>query len=301
MSEKMTTNGQEPHLYRRLATVGNAVTDIEPLVLELAGALLGIEKLPGPWDAKACLEKLASRERLSNVALTLWLADDDKVQCAKQLLRVISVRSVEVREEPALDISGLPLGKVALCASRLCSLFTSTVLSLRWTLALAAASEKQDPEVMKFAVELMRYHVEEFPRTTRELLTQCSTAYKVLDLAASALAHLEAEEKRLLDFSFMPELAMNDSMRIAVSSHERNQQREILRGADERGLFAQLFTRQYFKYSREVAFQVHAGGKVHEQSMQMPGYSVSIELPMSEALDPQMGAQRRRRLWIGQS
>lgn len=299
------TNPQQP-LYRRLAEVGNEVADVVPLIVELQEELLaGNSSEPrtaeeGYWSADGCLEKLASRDRQSAIALAYWLTNDALVDCGKRLFRLRDRHNFREGEPPsAVDVSGLDPGMVALCACRLSALAISPAQSLAWTLAIAATAKGPEDLLHTAAVALLRYHIEEFPRTTLQLLSNRPEEYKEVRLAKDAAEHLQKQDDELDALARLPEFSMSLSMRIALADRKRRESRQIERGAARESLLASLFTQQHFKYAHTTAIEMRLGDQVREQPLAMAPYSVSLELPLSEVIDPQMGLVRRERLWTG--
>ena len=293
-------------LYRRLAEAGNELVDVAPLIVELQERLLAEDSSKprtaeeGYWSADDCLEKLASRDRQSAIAMAHWLTDDALVDCGKRLFRLRGRHDIR-RGEPwsAVDISGLEAGVVALCACRLSALATSPMQSLAWTLAIAATVKGPEDSLQQVAVALLRYHIEDFPRTTLQLLSNRPAEYKELQLAQDAAKHLHEQDEELDALDRLVEFSMSFSMRIALADRKRRESRQIERVASRGSLLASLFTQQHLKYANTTSIEMHVGGQVKEQPLAMAPYSFSLELPLSEALDPQMGHVRREQLWVG--
>jgi hypothetical protein len=171
--------------------------------------------------------------------------------------------------------------------------------SLAWTLAIAASAKGPDAPLHQVAVALLRYHIEEFPRTTRQLLSNRPVEYMEVELARDAAKHLQEQDERLDALDRLVEFSMGLPMRIALADRKRRESRQIERVASRESLLASLSTQQHLKYANTTSIEMHVGGQVKEQSLAMAPHSFFLELPLSEALDPQMGHVRRERLWVG--
>jgi hypothetical protein len=295
-------------LYRRLAEVGDDVTSVVPLIIELQELLQAgnssTKRSPedGYWSADDCLQKLASRDRQSTIAMAYWFADDALVDCGKRLFELRAVG--DLRKGSAwevVDISGLESPMVVRCACRLSALATSPTQSLAWALALAARATGPEDPVHGVAVGLLRYHAEEFPLTTLRLLSDRPAEYRDLALAKGAAEYLRQQDEALDAFERLPEFAMSLPMRIALAEQKRRVSRQIERSRKGGSLLESIFKQQHLKYANTTAVEVRLGDQVKEQALTMAPYSVSFELPLSEALDPQSGQRRRARLWEGQA
>jgi hypothetical protein len=97
----------------------------------------------------------------------------------------------------------------------------------------------------------------------------------------------------------LKEFAMSRDERIALDSLKRREQREIHRHAEQSSVLLPFFTPQHFKYSREAVIEVTTQDQTFEQVLSMQPHRVSVELPISELLDPLTGPLRRNRLWEG--
>ncbi|MBN8442399.1 MAG: hypothetical protein J0M28_11985 [Thauera sp.] len=248
-------------------------------------------------EANNCLHVLSNSSALFTAAITKWLIDDD-VELAKALLHTANVQHLQQPAAESYDLSAVDESTAILVGCRLCALNATPSISLGWTLSLAV-SYPGSLNARHAAHYLLRYHVEEFPWTTRRLLKSAESPFKSLEAANSALAELVELEGWLDGSPRLREFAMTPEMRLTLSGLKRNESRDIERYAKMSSLFSQIFTTQHFKYANRTAVELGIGDQVHETSLEMAPYSASVELPHSEQTDPVVGADRRRSLWRG--
>ena len=291
------------NLYRKLASTRSKPTDAFPVLDELTllcRDLRSTSASPQEWLAEAgnCLHEIAQSSLLFARAASRWLTNKEDIQLAKVLVHKASVRHLEQVAAEAYDLSIVEEKSAILTGCRLCTLSAAPALTLGWALSLAVSYPTS--ALAKEAVEyLLRYHAEEFPQSTRRLLSSEESQFKSLASAIAVLAALEEQEAwhenqpRLREFSMTPE------MRLSLSSLQRRDNRDIQRHSREKSVFSKIFKAEHFKYANRTAVEFLVGDKVQETTLEMSAYSLSIELPFSELTDPQSGRIRRRRLWKG--
>lgn len=255
---------------------------------------------PDDWltEADDCLHVLANSSALFTAATTKWLIDDDDVELAKALLHVANVQHLQQPVAESYDLSAVGEATAILVGCRLCALSVTPSISLGWTLSIAL-SDPGSPNARHAVDYLLRYHVDEFPWTTRRLLASENSPFKSVEAANGALAALVELEVWLDGLPRLREFAMTPEGQLTLSGLKRNENRDIERHAKKASLFSQIFTTQHFKYANRTAVELAIGDQVHETSLEMAPYSVSVELPHSERTDPVAGANRRRNLWRG--
>lgn len=292
-------------LYRRLAA---ARTDAEAARSALGTLLAAFlqtssnEKLRADWMAGAddCLHAIAESSSLFVAALSVWLVGGDSVALAKAVVHEANVRHLQQPVAEFYALEGVAQVAAVLCAYRLCALGATPAVSLGWTLSLGVSFPYQ-PAVDKAVIELLNFHVEEFPGTTFRLLSATDSPFAALESAKSVLVDLETEEKWLDEQPRLREFDMTPEMRLALSGLKRGQRRAIERSARENSMLAQIFATQHFKYASKTAVEFHVESGVQETTLEMSRFRLSVELPLSEGTDPISGASRRRALAKGPS
>lgn len=249
-------------------------------------------------DADNCLHEVAESSILFAAAVSRWLTVEDDVELAKALVQKASVRHLQQPAAEYYDLSDIEETRAILTACRLCTLGAAPAVSLGWTLSLTISHPSSD-ETRQAVEHLLQYHVDEFPWTTRQLLSSGDSPFKSLEIANEALLALEEQEAWLEGLPRLREFAMTPEMRLILSSLKRSEHRAIHRRSKETSVFAQLFTTQHFKYANKTAVEFVVGDKVQETTLEMSPYSLSVELPLSERTDPGAGVARRRGLWRG--
>ena len=174
----------------------------------------------------------------------------------------------------------------------------ATAIALGWALSLAVSHPTSD-KIGRAVEHLLQYHIDEFPWTTRRLLSSENSPFKSIEKANEALAALEEQETWLLGLPRLREFAMTPEMRLTLSSLRRAENRDIIRHGREKSFFAQIFTPQYFKYANKTAVELVVGDTIQETTLEMSPHGLAVELPLSERTDPESGAARRRGLWRG--
>lgn len=290
-------------LYRKLAGARSdptkclvAVDELAKVCRDSGKAASSVDELLA--DADNCLYEIAESSILFAAAASRWLTEDEDVELAKALVRKASVRHLQQPAAESYDLSNIEETRAILTACRLCTLGAAPAVSLGWALSLTNSHPTSDKT--RQAVEhLLQYHADEFPWTTRQLLSSEDSPFKSLEKANEALAELEEQEAWLEGLPRLCEFAMTPEMRLTLSGLKRSEHRAIHRRSRETSIFAQLFTTQHFKYANKTAVEFVVGDKVQETTLEMSPYSLSVELPLSERTDPGSGADRRRGLWRG--
>ncbi|MBU1395224.1 MAG: hypothetical protein KKE84_03665 [Gammaproteobacteria bacterium] len=290
-------------LYRKLAGARSEPTKCLAVVDELAKVCRDSGKAASSTDelladADNCLHEVAESSILFAAAVSRWLTVDEDVELAKALVHKASVRHLQQPAAESYGLSNIEETRAILTACRLCTLSAAPAVSLGWTLSLTISHPTSDKT--RQAVEhLLQYHVDEFPWTTRQLLSSEDSPFKSLEKAHEALAALEEQEAWLEGLPKLREFAMTPEMRLTLSGLKRSEHRAIHRRSRETSVLAQIFTTQHFKYANKTAVEFVVGDKVQETTLEMSPYSLSVELPLSERTDPGSGAARRRGLWRG--
>jgi|MTBAKSStandDraft_2_1061841.scaffolds.fasta_scaffold22876_1 hypothetical protein len=252
------------------------------------------------WLAQAddCLYEIAASLTLFVAAVSTWLAIDEEVELAKALIHTASVRHLKQYVAVTYDLSSIEEEQSILTGCRLCTLNATPAISLGWALSLAVSYPTSE-RIDKAVEYLLQYHVDEYPRTTRRLLSSKESPFRAIEKANEALASLEEQKSWLKKLPWLREFAMTPEMRLIHSNLKRRETRAIHRHADEISIFSQIFTTQHFKYANKTAVEFVTGVKVQETTMEMSPYSWSVELPLSELTDPEHGVAKRRILWAG--
>lgn len=290
-------------LYRKLAVARSEPTKCLPILDELAKVYRDGKNdvsSSDEWLAETdnCLYEVTQSPILFTAAVSSWLTTDEDVELAKALVHKISVLHLQQSAAEAYDLSNIEEARAILTACRLCTHFVAPAVSLGWVLSLATSRPANDK--IRHAVDyLLRYHSEEFPRSTQRLLSSKDSPFKSVEKANEVLAALEEQEIWLQSLPRLREFAMTPEMRLTLSSLKRSENRAIHRHSQEKSIFLQICTKQQFKYAHKTAVELVVGDHVHETTLEMSPYSMSVELPLSEHTDPEFGAARRQRLWLG--
>lgn len=270
-----------------LADFQNASSTAETLPVWLAGA-------------DDCLHVVAENSPLFVAAISRWLVDNGSIALAKAVLRKANVRHLQQPGAEFYNLEGVGEAEAVLCAYRLCALNATPAVSLGWALSLGVAFHDL-PASEKAVIELLRFHMDEFPITTLRLLSAEGSPFAALEPAGAALAALKAEDKWLDEQPRLREFAMTPEMRLTLSSLKRGENRAIQRSSRKNSVFAQICATQHFKYANKTAVEFLVGSGVQETTLEMSSFGLSVELPLSEGTDPISGAARRRALARGPS
>lgn len=290
-------------LYRKLAIARNEPTKCLPVLDELAKACRDGKKADSSSDdllaeVDNCLHEVAQSSTLFAAAVSSWLTTDEDVELAKALVHKASVSHLQQSAAEIYDLSNIEEARAILAACRLCSHFVAPAVSLGWTLSLAVSRPTSD-KTSQAVDHLLRYHIEEFPWTTRQLLLSEDSSFKSVEKANQALDILEKQEAWLENLPRLREFSMTPEMRLTLFSMKRNENRAIHRHSEKTSIFSQFCKKQNFKYAHKTAVEFVVGDRVHETTMEMSPHSLSLEPPLSERTDPEFGLVRRQRLWQG--
>ncbi|KAF0217591.1 MAG: hypothetical protein FD174_3270 [Geobacteraceae bacterium] len=290
-------------LYRRLAVARSEPTKCLSVLDELAKVCRDGKKAvssSNEWLAEAddCLHEITKSSILFAAAVSSWLTTDEDVELAKALVSKASISHLQQPVAEAYDLSNIEEDRAILAACRLCTHYVAPAVSLGWTLSLAVSSPKSD-KIRQAVDHLLQHHAQEFPETTRRLLSSEDSPFKSVEKANETLAALEEQEVWLESLPRLREFAMTPEMRLTLSSLKRTENRAIHRHSRETSIFSQIFTEQHFKYANKTAVEFVVGDHVHETTLEMSPYSLSVEPPLSERTDPEFGLDRRRGLWRG--
>lgn len=290
-------------LYRRLVAARADATTAGPALASVLAAFQAASSCAeqrAEWlrEADDCLHVVAEHSQLFVAAMSAWLVDSSSVALAKAVIHKADVRHLQQPCAEVYRLEGVAAADAVLCAYRLCALNATPAVSLGWTLSIGL-DFPDIPETKSALVELLRFHMDEFPVTTLRLLSAQDSPFARLELADAALAALKQDDTWLDDQPRLREFAMTPEMRLTLSSLRRQENRTIQRSSQEDSVLAQLFAAKHFKYANKTAIEFHVGGGVQETTLEMSSYGLSVELPLSEGTDPISGANRRRALATG--
>lgn len=250
-------------------------------------------------EAAFCIQTLCQSQTTFALAISAWLTCDEDIRLAKALIHEASVAYFQATTAQEYDLSLVDEQLALLVACRLCALHPSPAVSLGWALSLAT-SYPASTAARQTAQKLLQHHIAEYPATTQRLLSSDSCPFKSLDLAIQGLSILKEQEAALVELPRIREFTMPPDMRLVYASLKRSENRDVRRHSDEKSFFSQLFTPQYFKYANKTAIEIRAGDDVHETTLEMTAFQLSVELPKSELTDPLASMLSRNRLWRGQ-
>lgn len=253
---------------------------------------------PEDWIAAIdnCANEIAERATLLAMALAEWLAGEEDHALAKVVLRHANSRYFKAATPVSFDLAAMGPEIAATVCRRLCSRFASPAITLGWALSLAR-DFPDHPAAGRCADAVLTFLANELPNTARNLLSAEASAFGELPKAVATLARIQANETRMAAFESLPELKMTREMRWIRARLNREEQREIMEGAKERSVFAQIVTERHFKYATQVVLEHLTPDGMQESTLSMASFSAGIELPLSEVIDPIMGRLRRAALW----
>lgn len=246
-------------------------------------------------DASTVIDAIACERGALTAALLRWLPDDEVSELALALCHSVSVHYLQVKVAVAFELMGSDASRAEAVALRLVGNNISPAVSIGWLLSLAA-EHGQVEGTMDLVNDLMSYHVDELPHSTEQLLSNEKNSLVCSDMSRKALEHLRAFNKHLEGLPKARELVMPVHMRLMYSSIRRKRNRAINAGSEKRSFFASLFKTQRFKYSARTAVEIHHGDRTEEQTLTMAPFSVAMELPISEMVDPMAAFFQRQEL-----
>ncbi|MEI7142827.1 hypothetical protein WCT98_07485 [Pectobacterium brasiliense] len=297
----MTTH-QFYELYSQLAALRTCADNCHLVIGELTLLCRETMKASSPKEclraAENCFNEIGNSASLFVVALSCWLTDDENLDLAKALVHEVSVCHLQSVSPQAYDLSSTEESLAILAACRLCALHASPSVSLGWALSLAT-TYSSSTTALYAAEALLRYHMEEYPSTTRRLLASSDSLFISLKLAKNALAQLEQQQNHLNALPVLREFAMPPEMRLMYASMKRSENRDIQRNSEEKSILSQFFTKQYFKYANKTAVEFPVGDDVQETTLEMESFQIEVELPITWYTDPVSGDMTINRLWKG--
>jgi hypothetical protein len=247
-------------------------------------------------EANYCLHKIGESSPLFVAAVSRWLTADEYIGLAFALVEKASVRHLQQEFPEAYDLSGIDESRAILVAFRLCARYTAPAVTLGWALSLATSLPATD-QTERAVAYLLQHHMEEYPQSTRMLLSHNDSPYASIKQARKALGLLDQQEEVLRNLPNLRELSMTPEMRLTLSSVKRRQDRDLNRRSREKSILSAVCASNFsFKYSKQTALETMFEGQVHETTMNMKPFSVTIELPLSELTDPMAGMLKRRSL-----
>lgn len=297
------TSEQFYELYRKLTVARREPSKALSVLDELTKVFRDRKKAAPSCDewlaeADSCLHEVAHSSSLFAAAVSSWLAVDEEVELGRALIHKASVRHLQQQAAEVYDLSNIDEMQAILAGCRLCTFNAAPAISLGWTLSLAVSLPTNE-KIGQAVEHLLQYHVDEFPWTTRRLLSSEDSPFKSVEKAKEALTTLDEQETWLEGLPRLREFAMTPEMRLTLFSLKRSESRAIHRHSMETSVLSQLCTTQHFKYANKTAVEFVVGDKVQETTLEMSPYSCSVELPLSERTDPEAGAARRRELLQG--
>lgn len=248
--------------------------------------------------ADDCIHAIGDSPKLFVPAISKWLTHNDFKELAKAVAHEASVRHLQQAAPVVYDLSTIPEAQTILAGYRLCALAVAPAVSLGWTLSMAALPT-QTAATTSAVEHLLKHLVEEQPSTTLRLLSSKDSKFSALAIAKEVREGLQAQADWLEQQPNLREFAMTTEMRLAFWSLRRNEGREIHRSSQSSSALAGLFKSQHFKYANRTAIEFAVGGQVQETTLEMAPFRLSVELPLSEYIDPVAGGQARSRLWRG--
>jgi hypothetical protein len=284
---------QSPHLYIRLTRAGTDPADVAGLLDEVAA----LDPNQQAHELGDCISAIVQSPTLSVWALGRWLNTNTDIAAAKRLVHELSVNYLAADAAVRFDLSALHPSDAVLTGFRLCALGSAPPVSLGWMLALLGLP---DEAVHADALKLLQHHMQEYPYTTKRLLDRVDAESKAtLTVIAEAATILKQQADALEQAPRLKEFALSREERIALQGLKLREQREIHRHAEQSSVLLAFVKQSHFKYSRDAAVEITAQGQTFEQVLSMQSHGVSVELPLSERLEPLTGPLRRNRLWGG--
>jgi hypothetical protein len=251
-----------------------------------------------PNALRDCLDAISQSPDLCPAALSGWLATDEDVPLGKVLQHNASIECLNQAYPQSFTLTGTNADQAALTAGRLCALAASPALSLGWALSLAR-DFPHSAHAVEAVAAVLDYHCAQLPSSTRRLLSAEASEFSGLAASISALAKLEEQDAGLDALPHLIELEMTADMRLLLSSMRRQERRDIDRQAHEQSFFMSFFKQYNLKYGGDTAIEIRGDAGTIDTSMEMSSFELSIELPLSETVDPVLGRMSRNRLWKG--
>jgi hypothetical protein len=294
LSEEATSMPTQPcRLYSRLTRAGADAADITGLLDEVAA----LDAEQQAHELGDCMSAIIQSPSLSVWALGRWLTTNTDIAAAKRMVHELSVSYLAADVAVRFDLSTLNPSNAVLAGFRLCALGAAPPVSLGWVLALLGLP---DEAAQADALKLLQHHMQEYPYTTQRLLDDADAELKAaLPVLAEAASMLKQQADALEQAPRLKEFALSREERIALQGLKLREQREIHCHAEQHSVLRAFAKQSHFKYSREAVVEITAQGQTFEQVLSMQSHGASVELPLSERLEPLTGPLRRNRLWGG--
>lgn len=265
---------------------------LRPLMLQCVDALRGVDEdlndfFPDTFNSIS--EKPDDFTRL----LTEWLlAEDIAFAAVRSLLARCSQQRAHVALDPAVFGMAKPARKV-IAARRLLALTHNGPVLCQFIACLAETPSLQ-PDGLNFAAQMLNEAFAEYPAATEEFLKSRTTTAERQAPFAFVYRGMYASVLRwrlvLRRLPRLNELRPADAQLQALRAMRQRVNREIMRGAAQKSVFASIFTNVHLAQGRRFATHTAHGAP---QIVEMQQASHSIELPSSELADPVGGMLRR--------
>lgn len=227
--------------------------------------------------------------------LTEWLVAEGVTFSA---IRSLLARCSQQRAQASLDSAVFGSANVqrkVVAARRLLALTHNGPVLCQFIACLAEQPSLQ-PEGLQLAEQMLNEAFAEYPHATEEFLRARTRPTDRREPFAPVYRRVFANVLRWrLVLRRLPQLAEirpTDAQLQALRARRQRVNREILRGAAERSVFASIFTNVHLAQGRRFATHTPHGAP---QVAAMQQSSHSIELPSSELADPVGGMLRRAR------
>jgi hypothetical protein len=242
---------------------------------------------------------LSEKSRDFACVLTAWLLRPDaSFQAIGSLLSRCTAQKAPVGLDTTAFVAASSERRVK-AARRLLAL-THHGPTLCQFIAFLAEMTALGPERLELASQMLNEAFAEYPGATEDFLREKTRAFPRSDPVAPVYRDVYANVLRwrrvLARLPALKELRPTDSELHALRSMKRRMNRDILRGAAEQSVFANLFTSVHVAQGRRFASHTRFGPP---QIVEMGQASHSIELPSSELADPMRGLLQRLTLLKG--
>jgi hypothetical protein len=230
--------------------------------------------------------------------LTEWLvAEGVAFAAVRSLLACCIQQRVQVSlDSVVFGLASVPRKVVA--ARRLLALTHNGPVLCRFIACLAEEPALQ-PDGLNMAAQMLNEAFAEYPNATEEFLrARTRAARRDAPFAAvyrGSYANVLRWRLVLRRLPRLNELRPTDAQLHALRAMRQRVNREIMRGAHEKSVFASIFTQVNLAQGRRFATHTEHGAP---QVAEMQQASHSIELPSSELADPVGGMLRRARTLV---
>ena len=225
--------------------------------------------------------------------LTEWLlAEGVAFAAVRSLLARCSQQRAHVALDPVVFGGAKPARKV-IAARRLLALTHNGPVLCQFIACLAETPSLQ-PDGLNFAAQMLNEAFAEYPAATEEFLKSRTTTAERQAPFAPVYRGMYANVLRwrmvLRRLPRLNELRPTDAQLQALRAMRQRVNREIMRGATQKSVFASIFTNVHLAQGRRFTTHTAHGAP---QIAEMQQASHSIELPSSELADPVGGMLRR--------